>query len=190
MYYLYGSKLNPLPLRHEDTKLHKGTLCVTSCLGVLVANINSNTMKIGIAADHGGYSLKVRLLTFLKGLHYDVKDYGAYELDDADDFPDYVIPLARAIASNEIDRGIAVCGSGVGACIVANKVTGVRAALINDHFSAHQGVEDDDMNVLCLGGRITGVMVAQEFVQSFLAAKFIGAERHIRRLEKMKQLEK
>ncbi len=147
-------------------------------------------MKIGIAADHGGYTLKISIVSFLKSLHYEVIDFGAHELDDTDDYPDFVIPMVKAIASNEIDRGIAVCGSGVGACIVANKITGVRAALINDHFSAHQGVEDDDMNVICLGGRITGLMVAQEFVQSFLEARFTGAERHLRRLQKMQQLEK
>ena len=146
-------------------------------------------MKIGIAADHGGYILKGPFVSFLNEFHYEVIDFGAYELNDADDYPDFVIPLARAIANKEIDRGIAVCGSGVGACILANKIKGVRAALINDHFSAHQGVEDDDMNIICLGGRITGLMVAREIIAAFLTARFTGAERHMRRLHKMKEVE-
>lgn len=147
-------------------------------------------MKIGIASDHGGFNLKQSLLSFLKDSQYKITDLGAYELNNTDDYPDFVIPLANAIASGEVEKGIAVCGSGVGACIVANKIKGVRAALINDHFSAHQGVEDDDMNIICLGGRITGPMAAQEFVQSFLEATFSGLERHKRRLQKMKALEK
>ena len=97
-----------------------------------------------------------------------VEDFGAFELDSKDDYPDFVIPLAEALARNEVDKAIAVCGSGVGAAIAANKVAGVRAALINDHFSAHQGVEDDDMNLLCLGGRVTGFAAATELVGAFL----------------------
>ena len=146
-------------------------------------------MKIGIAADHGGFQLKEILHAWLLSLGYEVKDFGAYELDNSDDYPDFVIPLAKAIANKEIERGIAVCGSGVGASIAANKIAGVRAALIMDHFSAHQGVEDDDLNILCLGGRVAGNMLAQELVQSFLNATFIGGERHIRRLKKVQQLE-
>ena len=121
-------------------------------------------MKIGVAADHGGFELKEIIYPFLISLGHEVKDFGAFELDKEDDYPDFVIPLARAVASNEIERGIAICGSGVGASVAANKVAGVRAALINDHFSAHQGVEDDDLNMLCLGGRVTGFMAAQELV--------------------------
>ena len=147
-------------------------------------------MKLGIAADHGGYELKESLKDYLKSLGHEVKDFGAYELVQTDDYPDLVIPLARAVGTGEVERGIAVCGSGVGAAVVANKIKGVRAALINDHFSAHQGVEDDDLNLLCLGGRVSGVMVAREFVQSFLNAKFTGEERHKRRLQKVKDLEK
>ncbi len=146
-------------------------------------------MKVGIAADHGGYELKEIISTFLKSLGYDVKDYGAYELNTKDDYPDFVIPLARDIALQEIEKGIAICGSGVGASVAANKVAGVRAALINDHFSAHQGVEDDDMNMICLGGRVTGFMAAEELIISFLHAKFTGAERHKRRLKKVEDLE-
>ena len=147
-------------------------------------------MKIGIGADHGGFELKEMLRDFLKGLGHEVEDFGAFSLEQGDDFPDYIIPLAKAVAKNEVDRGIAVCGSGVGACIVANKVHGVRAALITDHFSAHQGVEDDNMNLMTIGGRVVGFNVAQELVTSFLNAKFIGAERHLRRMDKVQNLEK
>ena len=147
-------------------------------------------MKIGIAADHGGFELKEIIHTFLISLGYEVKDFGAFELNKEDDYPDFVMPLARAVAGNEMERGIAICGSGVGASVAANKVTGVRAALINDHFSAHQGVEDDDLNMLCLGGRVTGFMAAQELVQSFLNATFTGEERHMRRLKKVELLGK
>jgi len=146
-------------------------------------------MKIGIAADHGGYDLKGIVSIFLKNLGYEITDYGAYELDTKDDYPDFIIPLARAIASKEVERGIAICGSGVGASVAANKVPGVRAGLIHDHFSAHQGVEDDDMNMICLGGRVTGFMAAEELITAFLSAKFIGGERHKRRLQKVAALE-
>lgn len=146
-------------------------------------------MKIGIAADHGGFQLKQFLASIISKLGYAVVDFGATEQNDQDDYPDFVIPLAKAVASKEVDRGIAVCGSGVGASIAANKVTGVRAALVHDHFSAHQGVEDDDMNLLCLGGRVVGNNVAQEIIQTFLEAKFTEAERHVRRLQKVKRLE-
>ncbi|MBV8390002.1 MAG: RpiB/LacA/LacB family sugar-phosphate isomerase [Mucilaginibacter sp.] len=147
-------------------------------------------MKIGIAADHGGYELKKMLHAFLVTSGYEVLDFGAFELNDQDDYPDFVVPLALAIAEKVVERGIAICGSGVGASVVANKVSGVRAALINDHFSAHQGVEDDNLNLLCLGGRITGYMAAEEYVLAFLNAKFTGLERHMRRLQKVHLLEK
>ena len=141
-------------------------------------------MIIGIAADHGGFELKVQLMAALTFAGYLVKDFGAHELIADDDYPDYVIPLAKSVAKGEIERGIAVCGSGVGASIAANKVVGVRAALITDHFAAHQGVEDDNMNVICLGGRITGIETAFELTQAFLNAKFSFGERHLRRLGK------
>ena len=147
-------------------------------------------MKIGIAADHGGFALKQIIQPFLISLKYEVVDYGAYEQNDLDDYPDFVAPLARAVSSGEIVRGIAVCGSGVGAAIVANKINGVRASLITDTFSAHQGVEDDDMNLLCLGGRITGFVLAKEIVKTFLEAKFSGGEKYVRRLNKILELEK
>jgi len=147
-------------------------------------------MKIGLAADHGGFELKGVIASYLTSQGYAVQDFGAHTLDSSDDYPDLVTPLARAVASGEVERGVAVCGSGVGAAIVANKVAGVRAALIHDHFSAHQGVEDDDMNMICLGGRITGNEAAKEFVKAFLEARFTGAERHRRRLDKVLRLEK
>ena len=146
-------------------------------------------MKIGICSDHGGFALKAIIHPFLTKLGYEVTDYGAFTLDEKDDYPDFVVPLAKAVAAGEVKRGIAICGSGVGAAIAANKVAGARAALIQDYFSAHQGVEDDDMNMICLGGRVTGFASAQELVQAFLKAEFTGAERHVRRLEKVKLLE-
>lgn len=146
-------------------------------------------MKIGIAADHGGFQLKEHLVFLLQKSGYDIFDFGAKTQDDQDDYPDFVIPLAKAIVAKEVDRGIAICGSGVGASIAANKVSGVRAALVHDHFSAHQGVEDDDMNMLCLGGRVIGSSAAEEIVQAFLQAGFSGAERHMRRLEKVRRID-
>ena len=151
--------------------------------------MSNETHKIGICADHGGFELKERIISFLKEHNFQPVDFGAKEFDNSDDFPDYVIPLAKAVSDGEVFRGIAICGSGVGACIAANKVAGVRAALITEHFSAHQGVEDDDMNLICLGGRVTGYASAEELVLAFLNAEFIGAERHLRRLKKIQDLE-
>lgn len=147
-------------------------------------------MKVGIAADHGGFELKETIKTFLVNLNYEVQDFGAFTLDSTDDYPDYIVPLAREIASGNILKGIAICGSGIGASVAGNKIKGVRAALVNDHFSAHQGVEDDNMNLLCLGGRVTGYASAQEIVLAYLNAKFSGLERHMRRLQKVASLEK
>jgi ribose 5-phosphate isomerase B len=146
-------------------------------------------MRIGIAADHGGFELKVQLTAALKAAGYEVTDFGAHELVTGDDYPDFVVPLARAVARGEVTRGLTICGSGIGACVAANKVPGVRAALITDSFSAHQGVEDDDMNVMCLGGRVTGHALAWDLVQTFLSARFKGAERFKRRLAKISELE-
>ncbi len=146
-------------------------------------------MRIGIAADHGGFELKAQLVQSLQTYGYEVKDFGALELIDGDDYPDYIIPLAKAVARREVERGIAICGSGVGACVAANKINGIRAALITDSFSAHQGVEDDNMNIMCLGGRVTGYALAQELVQLFLNASFKTEERFIRRLAKVDALE-
>lgn len=155
-------------------------------------NVNPMTKeslrKIGICADHGGFELKEKIKSFLIENQFQPIDFGAKTFEESDDYPDYVVPLAKAVAANEVFRGIAICGSGVGACFAANKVSGVRAALINDYFSAHQGVEDDDMNLICLGGRVTGYASAEEFVLAFLNAEFIGAERHIRRLKKVEDM--
>jgi ribose 5-phosphate isomerase B len=146
-------------------------------------------MRVGIATDHGGFALQQELLGRLRDAGHEVVAFGADALDPADDYPDYVIPLARAVAAGAVDRGVAICGSGVGASVCANKIRGVRAALIHDHFSARQGVEDDDMNVLCMGGRTVGPEVAWDLVETYLAARFSGAERHRRRLAKVAALE-
>jgi ribose 5-phosphate isomerase B len=146
-------------------------------------------MRVGIATDHGGFNLKEELVARLRGAGHDVVDFGANHLDSGDDYPDHVVPLAQAVAAGKIDRGLAICGSGVGASVCANKIPGVRAALIHDHFSARQGVEDDHMNVLCMGGRTVGPAVAWDLVETFLAAQFSQAERHLRRLGKVAALE-
>jgi ribose 5-phosphate isomerase B len=146
-------------------------------------------MKIGIAADHGGFALKEEVSASLREAGHEVVDFGAYQLTPADDYPDFVIPLARAIAAKQAERGVALCGSGVGASIAANKVAGVRAGLIHDVFSAHQGVEDDDMNVFCLGGKVIGSALAMELINTFLIARFSNAVRHRRRLNKVQEVE-
>ena len=146
-------------------------------------------MLIGIATDHGGFGLKEELLTQLRAAGHEVVDFGAHTSNHDDDYPDFVVPLARAVAEREVDRGLAICGSGVGASVCANKIKGVRACLIHDHFSAKQGVEDDHMNILCMGGRTVGPAVAWDLVQTFLAGKFSQAERHLRRLGKVASLE-
>ena len=146
-------------------------------------------MRVGIATDHGGFNLKEELVRHLSEAGHEVVEFGAYQLNEGDDYPDYVIPLAQAVAMQEVDRGVAICGSGVGASVCANKIRGIRAALIHDHFSARQGVEDDHMNILCMGGRTVGPAVAWDLVQTFLAAEFSQAPRHLRRLEKIASLE-
>ena len=146
-------------------------------------------MRVGIATDHGGFGLKQELVARLRAAGHGVIDFGAVRLDPEDDYPDHVIPLARAVASGQVERGIAVCGSGVGASVCANKVPGVRAGLISDHFSARQGVEDDHTNVICLGGRTVGPALAWDLVEVFLAAEYSRAERHLRRLGKVSVLE-
>jgi ribose 5-phosphate isomerase B len=146
-------------------------------------------MRIGVATDHGGFALKEALAAKLRAAGHELVDFGATVLDEADDYPDFVVPLARAVAAGAVARGVVACGSGVGASICANKVAGVRAALIGDHFSAHQGVEDDHMNVICLGGRTIGPAAAWELVAAFLAAEYSQAPRHLRRLAKVAALE-
>jgi len=146
-------------------------------------------MRIGIATDHGGFGLKEELVAQLRTAGHEVIDFGANSLSPDDDYPDFVAPLGLAVAKGQVERGVAICGSGVGASVCANKIPGVRAALIHDHFSARQGVEDDHMNVLCMGGRTVGPAVAWDLVQTFLAAEFSQAERHLRRLGKVTSLE-
>jgi ribose 5-phosphate isomerase B len=146
-------------------------------------------MHIGVAADHGGFHLKDTLVARLRAAGHEIVDFGAHMLNDGDDYPDFVIPLARAVANGDVERGIALCGSGVGASVCANKIAGVRAALIQDHFSTRQGVEDDHLNILCLGGRTMGPEVAWDLVETFLAAQASSAERHLRRLAKVAALE-
>jgi len=146
-------------------------------------------MHIGFATDHGGYILKEPMLKALRDSGHEVKDFGVYSLNPEDDYPDFVIPLARAVAFKEVERGIAICGSGVGANFTANKVPGVRSALIHESYSAHQGVEDDAMNLLCLGGRVIGFALAWEIIQIYLAAHPVSAERFERRLAKVAALE-
>jgi ribose 5-phosphate isomerase B len=146
-------------------------------------------VRLGIATDHGGFALKEEIVALLRAGGHDVFDFGARSLDPGDDYPDFVVPLAEAVATGKVERGVAICGSGVGASVCANKVLGARAALIHDHFSARQGVEDDHMNILCMGGRTVGSSVAWELVQTFLAARFSNAERHVRRLGKVSSLE-
>ena len=146
-------------------------------------------MRIGIAADHGGFELKEELAARVRSAGHEVIDFGAHELAPDDDYPDFVIPLGQALVTGKVDRGVAVCGSGVGASVCANKIKGVPACLIEDHFSAKQGVEDDNLNVICLGGRIEGPELAWDLVQAFLAAEFSQAPRHVRRLRKVAALE-
>ncbi len=145
--------------------------------------------KIGVASDHGGLALKNQVAAGLRAAGCKVVDFGPARLNARDDYPDYVVPLARAVARGEVRRGIAICGSGVGACVAANKVRGVRAAVCHDTYSAHQGVEHDDMNVLVLGARVIGTELAHELVAAFLHATFSGGSRHVRRLRKVAALE-
>jgi len=145
-------------------------------------------MHVALGADHGGFALKTELAARLKD-KYDILDLGAKTLDPADDYPNYAKAVAQTVASGDVQRGIIICGSGVGACIVANKIKGVRACLCHDTYSAHQGVEHDDMNVICLGARVIGGELAFELIAAFLEAKFSGEERHSRRLAKVLAIE-
>lgn len=146
-------------------------------------------MRVGVATDHGGFGLKREMVERLRRAGHEVVDFGAGELRPDDDYPDFVIPLARAVAAGEVGRGVAICGSGVGASVCANKIPGIRAALVHDHYSAHQGVEHDHMNVLCIGGRTVGSEVAWDLVETFLAAEYSHDARHLRRLAKVAALE-
>jgi ribose 5-phosphate isomerase B len=146
-------------------------------------------MKISIGADHAGYEMKEQLIQVIQGLGHTVHDVGTFEPGKPDDYPDYAVLVAQDLRSGVAERGILVCGSGVGVSVAANKFKGIRAAMCHDHYSAHQGVEHDDMNVLVLGARIIGPMMAQDATEAFLKAKFSGEERHVRRLNKVKGIE-
>lgn len=146
-------------------------------------------MKISIGADHAGYDMKQYLIEFIRKLGHEVHDVGTFEPGKPDDYPDYAVLVAQDIRSGAAERGVLVCGSGVGVSVAANKFKGIRAAMCHDHYSAHQGVEHDDMNVLVLGARIIGPMTAEDATEAFLNAKFSGEERHVRRLNKVKGIE-
>ncbi len=147
-------------------------------------------MKIAIASDHAGYPLKKNLTEVLKKGKHELLDLSGDNPDPQDDYPDFAKAVALAVAQKKVERAILICGSGVGANVAANKVPGVRASVCHDTFSARQGVEDDDMNILCLGGRIVGEELAKEILETFLAARFSNAERHLRRLKKVLSIEK
>jgi ribose 5-phosphate isomerase B len=144
-------------------------------------------LRVGLAADHAGFRLKSSLLESPRWADACFIDFGAIEEVSDDDYPDHVLPLARAVAAGDVDRGVAVCGSGVGASIAANQIAGVRAAVCHDPFSAARAVEDDDLNLLCLGSWIVAPRLARELVRAFLTARFSRAPRHVRRLAKIEQ---
>ena len=146
-------------------------------------------MRVAIGADHGGYVLKQELTAFLESEGHEVVDVGAYSLEPLDDHPDFAKALAESVASEEAQRGIMICGSGVGASVAANKIKGARASVCHDTYSAHQGVEHDDLNVLCLGARVIGGELAREITTAFISAQFTGEERHQRRLGKVLDME-
>jgi ribose 5-phosphate isomerase B len=146
-------------------------------------------MKVALAADHAGYDLKQSLLAFLNKQGYEVIDLGTDTGDFPSDYPDFAKKVADAVLSGNAERGVLVCGSGVGACIAANKVHGIYACLCHDTYTAHQGVEHDNMNVICLGARVVGTELAREIVKAFLNARFSGEERHVRRFGKIQAIE-
>jgi ribose 5-phosphate isomerase B len=146
-------------------------------------------VRIALGADHAGFEFKQQVSAILLSLGHEVDDVGAHSFDPLDDYPDFARPVAEAVATGSADRGLLVCGSGVGASIAANKITGIRAAMCHDTYSARQGVEHDDMNVLCLGARVVGIELARELIAAFLGARFSAEERHMRRLEKIKAIE-
>lgn len=145
-------------------------------------------MKIVIGSDHAGFQLKAAMGDLLRSLNQEVLDVGAFN-ENPSDYPDFAEAVGRAILERKAERGVLICGSGVGASVAANKLTGIRAAVCHDSYSAHQGVEHDDMNVLVLGSRIIGVKLAEDLVKAYLAAKFTNEDRHVRRLAKIKALE-
>jgi len=147
-------------------------------------------MHIAVGGDHAGFELKEQLIPWLQATGHQVEDLGAHQLDSEDDYPDFAFLVADSVQSGRVERGIVVCGSGVGASVAANKVPGVRACLCHDTYTGRQGVEHDDVNVLCLGGRVIGIELAKEIISAFLAANFIPEARFKRRLEKVNQVER
>ena len=147
-------------------------------------------MRIAIGADHGGYPLNERVIEELRGGGHDLIDFGTHDGSQPDDYPDYALKVGRAVQGAKVEIGILICGSGVGASVAANKLSGVRATLCGDTYSAHQSREHDDCNVLCLGARVVGPELAMEIVRAFVAARFTGEERHRRRLAKIEEIEK
>jgi ribose 5-phosphate isomerase B len=146
-------------------------------------------MRLALAADHAGLELKEKIAGYLEAKGFEVMDLGTHD-EEPVDYPDFAHAVGKALQQQKADRGILICGSGVGACVAANKMSTIRAGLCHDTYSAHQGVEHDDINVLCLGARVIGEELAKELVSAFLAARFTGEERHVRRLEKIKAMEK
>ena len=170
--------------------LRRGSRAIAINRGVGLTGERGMTRVVALAADHGGFPLKTELAPWLESQGYQVLDLGAYYLDPADDYPDYADAMAQAVVLGHVERGILICGSGVGASVAANKIPGVRACVCHDVYSAHQGVEHDDLNVLCLGARIVGIDLAKDLVTAFLGARFTGDERHDRRLNKVTAIER
>ena len=144
---------------------------------------------IALAADHAGLELKEKIAGYLEAKGFEVMDLGTHD-EEPVDYPDFARAIGKVLQEEKAEKGILICGSGVGACVAANKMSNVRAGLCHDTYSAHQGVEHDDINVLCLGARVIGEELAKELVSAFLAARFTGEERHVRRLQKIKAMEK
>jgi ribose 5-phosphate isomerase B len=146
-------------------------------------------MLIAVGADHGGFPLNERVIEELRGAGHQITDFGTHDGSKPDDYPDYALKVGQAVQSGKAEIGILICGSGVGAAVAANKLKGIRAALCGDTYSAHQSVEHDDCNVLCMGARVVGVELAMEIMRAFVAARFTGEERHLRRLKKVAEIE-
>jgi len=151
--------------------------------------VDDMKFRVALAADHGGFVLKTGLIPWLESQNYEILDLGAEIFDTSDDYPDFAEVIAAAVVSGKADRGILVCGSGVGASIAANKVPGIRACLCHDTYSSHQGVEHDNMNILCLGGRVIGIELAKELAAAFLNAKFNDIDKYNRRVDKISAIE-
>jgi len=163
---------------------------VTTTTPNLAAGPNFKPMRVAVAADHAGEPLLNPILLQVRELGHEPLDLGTHDPTQPDDYPDYAKAIGETLQQGRCERGILICGSGVGAAVAANKMLSIRAGLCHDTYSAHQGVEHDDMNVLCLGGRVIGVELVHELVRAFLAARFTGEERHRRRLAKIMAMEK